>query len=1101
MPDVGKYPRRQIIVTTNPNNHGSQSQSEGRSRRISSINDGGIAERDQSQTLAPSSQQQYFPQPFERPHPTLMARGLFDLLPADRSAYELEVRLRAQVVRDIKEKRTAISKLRTWVEESISDHLWTTCCKAEDTTRDWYIGLKTSVCADAVHLRSKARDRYQRAIQPLKKIPQDFEAWIKEWKEAFAYAKTRDVADVARSADWLKDISKAVKDVLPGWGSSFRNGHLTAIRSDTLDYKEVAASLYDEADIQNLLKRQHPRVTKGAFGPTFGPESDRDLDESQDQEKDQRKDQRKGRKRKAKKGDGNENGPSKKKRDEKGQSNGRGDSDSQRHNDDRDIENCYVCATIASFFTGCAPHSAFAITQYPLKNSALLDSATTLHIFNEISRFNNFRAALPGDYVTAGDHLVPIQGYGDVDIKIQGQRGFDLLRLRDVAFCENFAANLVSLRQLQKHGYWWDNRLGQNCIRAYNGKIICKVLDRHDQFVLENIPRETSRQSFFNRRNTFNSWTGRRPSSVDARKWHLRLGHPGPQALEHLVNCSTGARIKGLTTVACDHCGVSKAKRQVSRKPRDRGNAPGQRLAIDFHDLDEDHEGRGSAMLVTDRWSGYIWDFYLTDRKAETIKEALEILFGILDRRYQIKPRVIECDNEIYEKKQQVRNWLESLFILIEPSAAYTQAQNGGAERSGGVIETKARTMRTGARLPNYLWVEIFKAAVYIYNRTPIYIHKWQSPYDRFFTFLASRDGVTNRHYKPDQGHLRVYGCKAFAMTKDAMAGRKRRQKLNPRAWIGYIVGYQSTNIYRIWNPLLGKTISTRDVIFNEDDYFNGDLEQLKDDIRELDREELINLLQEIKEPEPEPIEETSYEELPGEDDLVFGVDNEWDMSMNQRVDDQTREGNLGPEAMGLDAPSWTEDHPNMRVAPSVTEDPHKVPCTPGSGESHPSRIDVEMGVTDRIDAMSGTQHLLSEENPNISPHGGTQQRQDANGWETSLPSMPPDTRMKADAEMQSQLYPTPSLTASPSAALMAACFQGSTMNLEAQYQDSDFAAIELQSTIPADIQKSLNTHSSVETWKAAFAAGRHAAPIGTVNGKQIDRAKFLRMLAQPTST
>ncbi|KJZ67988.1 hypothetical protein HIM_12622 [Hirsutella minnesotensis 3608] len=345
MPDVGKYPRRQIIVTTNPNNHGSQSQSEGRSRRISSINDGGIAERDQSQTLAPSSQQQYFPQPFERPHPTLMARGLFDLLPADRSAYELEVRLRAQVVRDIKEKRTAISKLRTWVEESISDHLWTTCCKAEDTTRDWYIGLKTSVCADAVHLRSKARDRYQRAIQPLKKIPQDFEAWIKQWREAFAYAKTRDVADVARSADWLKDISKAVKDVLPGWGSSFRNGHLTAIRSDTLDYKEVAASLYDEADIQNLLKRQHPRVTKGAFGPTFGPESDRDLDESQDQEKDQRKDQRKGRKRKAKKGDGNENGPSKKKRDEKGQSNGRGDSDSQRHNDDRDIENCYVCGS------------------------------------------------------------------------------------------------------------------------------------------------------------------------------------------------------------------------------------------------------------------------------------------------------------------------------------------------------------------------------------------------------------------------------------------------------------------------------------------------------------------------------------------------------------------------------------------------------------------------------------------------------------------------------------------------------------------------------------------------------------------------------------
>ncbi|KID83902.1 hypothetical protein MGU_08874 [Metarhizium guizhouense ARSEF 977] len=233
MPDVGKYPRRQIIGQS------SHSPSTGRSRRI--------AEGDQSQALESSSQQQYPSQSFERPHPTLMARGVHDLLPADRSTYDLEVRIRTQEVREIKEKQASISKLRTWVEESISDHLWTTCCNAEDTIRVWYIGLRTS-------------------------SPQDFEAWIKKWREALAYAKIRDVPDVAHSADWLKDVSKAVKDVLPAWGSSFRNGHLAAIRSDTLDYKEVAASLYDEADVQNILKRQPQRVHKGAFGPAFEPD-------------------------------------------------------------------------------------------------------------------------------------------------------------------------------------------------------------------------------------------------------------------------------------------------------------------------------------------------------------------------------------------------------------------------------------------------------------------------------------------------------------------------------------------------------------------------------------------------------------------------------------------------------------------------------------------------------------------------------------------------------------------------------------------------------------------------------------------------------------
>src|SRR5215471_16178527 len=34
--------------------------------------------------------------------------------------------------------------------------------------------------------------------------------------------------------------------------------------------------------------------------------------------------------------------------------------------------------------------AALAIDQYPLKNSAILDSGTTIHIFNEITRFLNF---------------------------------------------------------------------------------------------------------------------------------------------------------------------------------------------------------------------------------------------------------------------------------------------------------------------------------------------------------------------------------------------------------------------------------------------------------------------------------------------------------------------------------------------------------------------------------------------------------------------------------------------------------------------------------------------------------------------------------------
>ena len=53
--------------------------------------------------------------------------------------------------------------------------------------------------------------------------------------------------------------------------------------------------------------------------------------------------------------------------------------------------------------------------------------------------------------------------------------------------------------------------------------------------------------------------------------------------------------------------------------------------------------------------------------------------------------------------------------------------------------------------------------------------------------------------------------------------------KLNPRAYISYLVGYNSTNIYRIWIPYKGIVISTRDIIFNKTTFFNSKRTDLLD--------------------------------------------------------------------------------------------------------------------------------------------------------------------------------------------------------------------------------------------------------------------------------
>lgn len=487
--------------------------------------------------------------------------------------------------------------------------------------------------------------------------------------------------------------------------------------------------------------------------------------------------------------------------------------------------------------------------QYPLKNSSILDSGTTIHIFNEISRFIDFRASPPGDYIWAGDNKVRILGYGKVQVRISNKADGKtfILCLRDVAYCPDFACNLVSLFRLHEQGFWWDNRPAVNALCTISDNRQIANLEVHfDQFVLEYLPLGIPKSTFLTRRNNFNSWTKRKPVSADAWRWHLRLGHPGREALEHFVGASTGAKIRGPLTVECDSCGLSKITKQISREKRDFQQGPGLQLAVDFHDYEKGYEGYTDLMLITDRWSGFIWDYYLEDRTSETIIQALRHLLQTLER-YKIHPRVVECDNEIYSVKPRVRSWLEKEGkIKVEPSAPYTQSQNGAAERSGGVVKEKGNAMREGAKLPAFLWPEIQRAAVYLSNRTPRYTFNWKTPIDRFYTYLAHQDGVVTEDRKPQQAHLKVYGCKAFAMNTEAHKKSKRLERFNAKAWIGYLVGYQSTNIYRIWVPKLNRVVCVRDVIFDEETVFDGNIETLKDDLLHVtskEFEELINRL------------------------------------------------------------------------------------------------------------------------------------------------------------------------------------------------------------------------------------------------------------------
>lgn len=163
--------------------------------------------------------------------------------------------------------------------------------------------------------------------------------------------------------------------------------------------------------------------------------------------------------------------------------------------------------------------------------------------------------------------------------------------------------NLASLRRLREMGLWWDMSPGNNALRTRFGSKVCDLVDRHDQYVLEHIP-ATSRSArlAFPVHRSGQTKTSR----TTPQKWHLRLGHAGPDPLSRLVNAAEGVRIRGPSTVECDACAQGKMTRQVSRAPRPYDEGPGIRIAVDLAHMYPNEEGYDSMMILMDRWSGYI---------------------------------------------------------------------------------------------------------------------------------------------------------------------------------------------------------------------------------------------------------------------------------------------------------------------------------------------------------------------------------------------------------------------------------------------------------------------------------------------------------------
>jgi hypothetical protein len=93
-------------------------------------------------------------------------------------------------------------------------------------------------------------------------------------------------------------------------------------------------------------------------------------------------------------------------------------------------------------------------TNYPLRDSFILDSGTTCHIVNLTDQIFDFRLPQPGDYIQTGNSKSWVKGYRSHPLTLTNGTKTTTIILQDVAICPDLLCNLVSFQLLQQEGIW-----------------------------------------------------------------------------------------------------------------------------------------------------------------------------------------------------------------------------------------------------------------------------------------------------------------------------------------------------------------------------------------------------------------------------------------------------------------------------------------------------------------------------------------------------------------------------------------------------------------------------------------------------------------------
>ena len=449
------------------------------------------------------------------------------------------------------------------------------------------------------------------------------------------------------------------------------------------------------------------------------------------------------------------------------------------------------------------------------RNDWFLDSAASRHYCNIREAFESYQS-IPVRNITLGDNrVIPAIGTGTVPVKLLVDGNVLSGVLTEVLYVPTMGYNLVSVSKLTEAGVQANFAGEEGIITTKSGKVLGRA--KKTEAGLYRLPIQTTKSSTPNSTSALATMTSGNNSGVNAKLWHARLGHLGFNGMRSLkvhqlakdfpANNIVNESDADLIT-QCEACIKGKAHRTAMPQiATHRAKKPGELVHSDVCGPMSIPSLGGARYFVTfiDDYSRYVV-VRLMKSKAEVMQHFMEYQTWVSNFTNN-RMKMFRSDNGGEYISKAFDQLLINLGITRQKSPPYTPEHNGVAERANRTIVECARSMLHGASLNLSYWGEAVMTAVYLRNRSPTRALDNSTPFEAWTS------------EKPSLGHLRVFGCKAYAHIADA-----RRTKLEAKAVQCVFVGYSlESKAYRLYDPVRQQIMISRDVTFLENQQYDGD--------------------------------------------------------------------------------------------------------------------------------------------------------------------------------------------------------------------------------------------------------------------------------------